>query len=58
MGYSTPKKQLDLKEFLAQPAKKPSYRTGLSFRKAGGRVTGSTVAAVVSAPLKDDAERA
>ena len=26
MGYSTPKKQLDLKEFLSQPAKKPYNR--------------------------------
>ena len=26
MGYSTPKKQLDLKEFLSQPAKKPFKR--------------------------------
>jgi len=29
MGYSTPKKQLDLKEFLSQPAKKlPTRRFG------------------------------
>jgi hypothetical protein len=27
MGYSTPKKQLDLKDFLSQPAKKPVRRT-------------------------------
>lgn len=26
MGYSTPKKQLDLKDFLSQPAKKPVRR--------------------------------
>lgn len=26
MGYSTPKKQLDLKEFLSEPAKKRSYK--------------------------------
>jgi len=26
MGYSTPKKQLDLKEFLSQPAKKATYK--------------------------------
>ncbi|CAN0267036.1 unnamed protein product [Chrysoparadoxa australica] len=26
MGYSTPKKQLDLKEFLSEPAKKQPYR--------------------------------
>ncbi len=26
MGYSTPKKQLDLKEFLSQPAKKTSFK--------------------------------
>lgn len=31
MGYSTPKKQLDLKEFLSEPAKK------LPFRKFGMR---------------------
>ena len=27
MGYSTPKKQLDLKEFLSQPAKQRPKRT-------------------------------
>lgn len=43
MGYSTPKKQLDLKEFLAQPASKPSFRSGMSFRKPGGPGAGSTV---------------
>ncbi len=26
MGYSTPKKQLDLKEFLSQPTKKPPMK--------------------------------
>lgn len=26
MGYSTPKKQFDLKEFLSQPAKKKSFK--------------------------------
>lgn len=45
MGYSTPKKQLDLKEFLAQPAKKPAFRTGMSFRKPGASATGSTAPA-------------
>jgi len=39
MGYSTPKKQLDLKEFLSEPAKK------LPFRKFGMR----------SAPVKPGA---
>lgn len=39
MGYSTPKKQLDLKEFLSEPAKK------LPFRKFGMR----------SAPIKPGA---
>lgn len=33
MGYSTPKKQLDSKEFLSEPAKK------LPFRKFGMRTT-------------------
>ncbi len=42
MGYSTPKKQLDLKEFLAQPSSKPKFRNGMSFRKPGARATGST----------------
>lgn len=32
MGYSHPKKQLDLKEFLSTPAKKPPYKRGVSFR--------------------------
>lgn len=27
MGYSTPKKQLDLKDFLSQPGKKNTRRT-------------------------------
>lgn len=31
MGYSTPKKQLDLKEFLSTPGKKPHNR-GFSYR--------------------------
>lgn len=31
MGYSTPKKQLDLKEFLSQPGKK-SMRRQFTFR--------------------------
>ncbi|MFN3209814.1 MAG: hypothetical protein ACE369_12610 [Roseovarius sp.] len=26
VGYSTPKKQLDLKEFLSEPARKPHFR--------------------------------
>lgn len=40
MGYSTPKKQLDLREFLSEPAKK------LPFRKFGMR----------SAPVKPGTE--
>lgn len=32
MGYSTPKKQLDLKEFLSQPAKKQQRKTGFANR--------------------------
>ena len=31
MGYSTPKKQLDLKEFLSTPGKKP-FNRGFSYR--------------------------
>ena len=46
MGYSTPKKQLDLKEFLAQPSSKPKSRNGMAFRKPGARATGSTAPAV------------
>ena len=45
MGYSTPKKQLDLKEFLAQPVSRPQFRNGMSFRKAAQCATGSTVSA-------------
>ena len=56
MGYSTPKKQLDLKEFLAQPAKKPPYRNGLSFRKAGTQARGSTVPATTTAKTSDGAQ--
>jgi hypothetical protein len=32
MGYSTPKKQLDLKEFLSQPATRLPPRNRLNFR--------------------------
>lgn len=32
MGYSTPKKQLDLKEFLSQPAKRLPPRNRFNFR--------------------------
>ena len=53
MGYSTPKKQLDLKEFLAQPATRPQFRNGLSFRKPGARATGST-AVVAPRPQPTD----
>lgn len=37
MGYSPQKKQLDLKEFLAQPAKKRTGGKGFSFRSSGPR---------------------
>lgn len=33
MGYSPPKKQLDLKEFLSQPAKKRPGTTGFGRRR-------------------------
>ncbi|WP_168174414.1 MULTISPECIES: hypothetical protein [unclassified Thioclava] len=33
MGYSPQKKQLDLKDFLSQPAKK-GFRKGVGFRRA------------------------
>ncbi|WP_165354672.1 hypothetical protein [Tropicimonas sp. IMCC6043] len=33
MGYSCPKKQLDLKEFLSTPAKKRPGAKGFGFRK-------------------------
>lgn len=33
MGYSSPKKQLDLKEFLSTPAKKRPGGKGFGFRK-------------------------
>lgn len=33
MGYSSPKKQLDLKEFLSAPAKKRPGGKGVGFRK-------------------------
>ncbi|WP_206740721.1 hypothetical protein [Rhodobacter capsulatus] len=56
MGYSTPKKQLDLKEFLAQPAKKPAYRNGLSFRKLGTQARGSTVPAATAPKAADGAQ--
>lgn len=32
MGYSPPKKQLDLKEFLSQPAKRLPRKNHFSFR--------------------------
>lgn len=35
MGYSTPKKQLDLKEFLSQPATKRPFRNGMAYRRPG-----------------------
>lgn len=54
MGYSTPKKQLDLKEFLAQPAKKPTFRSGMSFRKPGVSATGSTAPAAPRTRTTDD----
>ena len=38
MGYSTPKKQLDLKEFLSTPGKRPFNRS-FSYR---GRQTSSS----------------
>jgi len=55
MGYSTPKKQLDLTEFLAQPASKTQIRRGMSFRRPGARASGSTIAASSPLPAKDDA---
>ncbi|GGG67158.1 hypothetical protein GCM10011415_12590 [Salipiger pallidus] len=33
MGYSPPKKQLDLKDFLSKPAKKRSGAKGFGYRK-------------------------
>jgi len=54
MGYSTPKKQLDLTEFLAQPASKTQIRRSLSFRRTGARASGSTIAAPSPLPPKDD----
>ena len=54
MGYSTPKKQLDLKEFLAQPAKKPTFRNGMSFRKPGVSATGNTAPAAPRTRATDD----
>ncbi|WP_444459800.1 hypothetical protein [Rhodobacter capsulatus] len=55
MGYSTPKKQLDLTEFLAQPAaSKTQIRRGISFRRPGARASGSTIAASSPLPAKDD----
>ena len=56
MGYSTPKKQLDLKEFLAQPATKPAYRNGMSFRRAGTQARGSTVPAAPPPKTADGAQ--
>ena len=58
MGYSTPKKQLDLKEFLAQPAARPQFRNGMSFRKPGVRATGSTAVAAPRPQTKDDSQGA
>ena len=54
MGYSTPKKQLDLKEFLAQPASKSRIRNGMSFRKAGTPATGSVATASPRKQTKDE----
>lgn len=49
MGYSAPKKQLDLKEFLSQPAKNlPVKRFGV--RKAPAKTTQPAASA---APVKD-----
>lgn len=55
MGYSTPKKQLDLKEFLSQPATKKSSRSGMTFRRPGSQATGSTAAAEPPPAPDDDA---
>ena len=37
MGYSQPKKQLDLKEFLSQPAKRLPRKNRFSFRNPAAR---------------------
>lgn len=46
MGYSPPKKQLDLKEFLSTPAKKRSYN-----RKFGAMKPQAAAAHPSDAPL-------
>ena len=58
MGYSTPKKQLDLREFLAQPVSKPTFRNGMSFRKPRAQATGSIVPAASDPQTSDDAQNA
>lgn len=42
MGYSTPKKQLDLKDFLAQPVTKRPFRNSMVFRRPSTPVVGIT----------------
>jgi hypothetical protein len=54
MGCSTPKKQVDPKEFLAQPTKKPTVRNGMSFRKPGMSATGSIAPAAPRARTADE----
>ncbi len=51
MGYSTPKKPLDLNEFLSQKATKAQMRNKSRFRFAS-RATGSVESAEGAAPAE------
>ena len=51
MGYSTPKKQLDLKEFLSEPAKRLPPRNRFSFRAKPAQ---TAEPAVVKSPEQSD----
>lgn len=50
MGYSPPKKQLDLKDFLSKPAKKRPGAKGFGFRK----FPAAKVQPAADAPKKPD----
>ncbi|QQA45067.1 hypothetical protein [Pelagovum pacificum] len=54
MGYSTPKKQLDLKEFLSQPAKK---RRDGGYARPWGRTKPVPVRDAPKAAESSDAEK-
>ncbi|MFD2173984.1 hypothetical protein [Rhodobacter lacus] len=56
MGYSTPKKQLNLKDFLAQPVTQKPFRNGMAFRRPGAAASGSMVAKPAPAACATRAE--